>query len=223
MSSKVVQLKLRIGIRKMTNFKEIVERVLSNYPKPKLELDFKSPYELLVGLVLSARCRDSLTNRITKDFFKKYPTPKEISEASTEDINDMIASCSMHNTKAKNLKKIAEILCEKYSCEVPSSFEKLIALPGVADKTANMVLSFGFGIPAIGVDTHVLRVANRVGMSSSNKAKQVEEDIKKICPKDKWIAFYSGLILLGRYVCKAKFPMCGSCFLNDICPKRGLK
>jgi len=207
----------------MKNFEEIVERVLNNYPKPKLELDFKNPYELLVGLVLSARCRDSLTNRITKDLFEKYPSPKEMLKATVEDINKIIASCSMHNTKAKNLKKIAEILCERFDCKVPSSFEELTALPGVADKSANMVLSFGFGIPAIGVDTHVLRVANRIGISSSGKTKQVEEDIKKICDKDKWIAFYSGLILLGRYVCKAKNPMCDSCFLNDICLKNGLK
>ncbi len=207
----------------MKNFKEIIERVEKHYPNPKLEIEFKNPFELLVGLVLSARCRDSLTNKITKKLFERFPGSKEMSKANADDINKLISSCSMHNTKAKNLKRIAEILCEKYRCEVPGSFEHLIQLPGVADKTANMVLSFGFGIPAVGVDTHVLRVANRTGISLSDKTGQVENDIKKICPKEKWIVFYSGLILLGRYVCKAKKPVCEACFLNDICPKNGLK
>jgi endonuclease-3 len=207
----------------MKNFDEIVERVIEQYPKPMLELNFTNPFELLVSLVLSARCTDKLTNKITEELFDKYPTPKEMSQASFEQINEIISSCSMHNTKAKNLKAISEILCEKYSCNVPNKFDELVSLPGVADKTANIVLSFGFGIPAIGVDTHVLRAANRLGISSSKKPKQVEEDIKNICPKEKWIAFYAGLILLGRHICKAKKPSCESCFLNDICPKNGLR
>ncbi len=207
----------------MTNFEEIIRIIEKEYPKPKIEIEYNNPFELLVGLVLSARCRDSLTNKITKELFKRYPTAKEMAKAETEDINVLISSCSMHNTKAKNLKKISEILCEKYNCGVPDNFEELTKLPGVADKTANILLSFGFGIPAIGVDTHVLRVANRTGVSSSKKPKQIEEDIKKICPKEKWIIFYSGLILLGRYVCKAKSPNCKQCPLEKICPKNGLE
>ncbi len=206
----------------MKSSENIIERVLSNYPIPKIELDFKNPFELLISLVLSARCRDVLTNKITKELFKKYPTPKQMSQASIDDINKLVSSCSMHNTKAKNIKTISEILCKKYNCNVPNDFKTLILLPGVADKTANIVLSFGFGIPAVGVDTHVERVANRIGITASKKPKQIEKDIKNICPKEKWIAFYAGLILLGRYICKAKKPLCESCFLNDICPKYGL-
>ena len=206
----------------MKNFDAILNRIKEHYPQPKLELDFKNPFELLVSLVLSARCTDKLTNKITKELLAKYPNPKEMSKASQEDINEIISSCSMHNNKAKNLKRIAEILCDNYNCNVPDAIDELVKLPGVADKTANMVLSFGFGIPAVGVDTHVLRVANRTGISQSVKAKQVEEDIKKICPKDDWIMFYSGLILLGRYICKAKKPLCNECFLNDICSKIGI-
>ena len=206
----------------MKNFDAILNRIKEHYPEPKLELDFKNPFELIVSLVLSARCTDKLTNKITKELFAEYPNPEKMSKASQEDINEIISSCSMHNNKAKNLKKIADILCEKYDCRVPNSFEELVKLPGVADKTANIVLSFGFGIPAVGVDTHVLRVAKRTGISQSVKAKQVEEDIKKVCPKDDWIVFYSGLILLGRYICKAKKPLCNECFLSDICSKIGV-
>ncbi len=205
----------------MKNLNKIVERIKEHYPNPKIEIEFKNPFELLVGLVLSARCTDKTTNKITKELFEKYPTPKDMDKAEIEDVNELILSCSMHNTKAKNLKKISKILREKYNCRVPDDFEALVSLPGVADKTANMVLSFGFNIPAVGVDTHVLRVSNRIGISNSKKPKDVENDIKDSVKQDDWIVFYAGLILHGRYICKAKKPLCDECFLKDICPKIG--
>ncbi len=206
----------------MTNFNEILKRIKEHYPNPKIEIEFNNPFELLVGLILSARCKDSTANKISKKLFERFPSPKEMANANIDEINEIISSCSMHNTKAKNLKSISQILCDKYMCKVPDKFEDLKGLPGVADKTANMVLSFGFNIPAVGVDTHVLRTANRLGISSSKKPKCVEEDIRRICPKEDWILFYAGLILLGRYICKAKNPKCSECFLNDICPKIGV-
>ncbi len=206
----------------MKNFKELIKRIKEHYPSPILELDFKNPYELLVGLVLSARCQDKVANRITKELFKHYPSPAELSQASIEEVNELISSCSMHNNKAKNLKKIAQTITEQYNGKIPNRFEELVKLPGVADKTANMVLSFGFGIPAIGVDTHVIRTANRLGISASNKSKDIENDIKRIVPEEDWIVFYAGLILLGRYICRSKKPLCNECFLNDICPKIGV-
>ena len=202
--------------------KEIVKRIKERYPKPKIELDYSNPFELLVALILSARCTDARTNRITKELFKKYPTPKELKDADFDELNEIISSCSMHNTKAKNLIELAKKLCEKYNCEVPDSLEELTSLPGVGRKTANIVLSIGFGIPAVGVDTHVLRTANRLGISDSKKAEKVEQDIMKNVDKDDWIIFYTGLILLGRHICKAKKPDCKNCFLNDICPKIGV-
>ncbi len=204
----------------MENYGEIIRRIKEHYPEPRLDLEFNNPFELLVALMLSARCRDSLTNRITKELFRRFPDAKSMAQADEEEINRIISSCSMHNTKARNLKEMARILCEKHNCEVPDRFEDLVALPGVADKTANMVLSFGFGIPAVGVDTHVRRVANRLGISKSQKPREVENDIKKICPKEDWIVFYAGLIQLGRYICKAKKPDCDNCFLGDVCPGR---
>ncbi len=202
--------------------KEIVKRIKERYPKPKIELDYSNPFELLVALILSARCTDARTNRITKELFKKYPTPKELKDADFDELNEIISSCSMHNTKAKNLIELAKKLCEKYNCEVPDSLEELTSLPGVGRKTANIVLSIGFGIPAVGVDTHVLRTANRLGISNSKKAETVEKDIMEKVNQEDWIVFYTGLILLGRHICKAKKPDCKNCFLNDICPKIGV-
>ena len=207
----------------MKTFDEILKRVKEKYKTPKIELNFKNPFELLVSLILSARCRDSLTNKITEEFFKKYPNPQTVISSDIDSINTMISSCSMHNTKAKNLYKLSKILCENYNCTVPDDFKELIKLPGVAEKTANMLLSFGFHKPAIGVDTHILRVANRLGITDSDKPKRVQKDIENICPKQDWIIFSSGLILIGRYICKAKKPNCLKCFLNDICPKKGVK
>jgi endonuclease-3 len=207
----------------MKNLNEIVERIKQHYPNPKIEIDFDNPFELLVGVVLSARCTDKLTNKITKELFSKMPTVQDMANAEIDSINKLISSCSMHNTKAKNLKKIAQILCEKYNCSVPNNFKALIELPGVADKTANIVLSFGFGVPAVSVDTHVQRTANRIGISQSKKPKDIENDIKNGVKKDDWIMFYSGLILLGRHICKARKPMCNDCFLNDICEKNGVE
>ncbi|WP_025270489.1 endonuclease III [Hippea sp. KM1] len=202
---------------------QILERIKKHYPTPTLELNFSNPFELLVALVLSARCTDKLTNTITPRIFSKYPTPDKLKEANYDELNDIISSCSMHNTKAKNLIAIAEALCKNYNCEVPKSIEELTKLPGIGRKTANIILSFGFGIPAVGVDTHVLRMANRLGISNSKKAEVIEEEIKKSIPEEDWIVFYSGLILHGRHICKARKPKCDECFLNDICPKIGVK
>ncbi|AEA34238.1 endonuclease III [Hippea maritima] len=202
---------------------QILERIKKHYPQPKLELNFSTPFELLVALVLSARCTDKLTNKITPKLFEIFPTPEALKEADYDELNELISSCSMHNTKAKNLIAIAKALCEYHNCKVPESLEELTKLPGIGRKTANIILSFGFGIPAVGVDTHVLRMANRLGISDSKKADVVEEEIKQKIPKEDWIVFYSGLILHGRHICKAKKPNCDECFLNDICPKIGVK
>ncbi|WP_022670642.1 endonuclease III [Hippea alviniae] len=201
---------------------QIVERIKKQYPDPTIELNYSNPFELLVALILSARCTDARTNKITEELFKIYPTAKELKDANFDELNGIISSCSMHNTKAKNLIELAKEICEKYDCEVPKSLEELTSLPGVGRKTANIVLSMGFGIPAVGVDTHVLRVANRLGISNSKKAETVENDIMEKVNQEDWIVFYTGLILLGRHICKAKKPDCKSCFLNDICPKIGV-
>ncbi len=203
--------------------KELVERIKKLYPEPTVELNFSNPFELLVALILSARCTDKRTNIITKELFKRYPTPKDLAEAPVEEIDKIISSCSMHNTKSKNLKALSEILVRDFNGEVPKSLEELTKLPGVGRKTANILLSMAYGIPAIGVDTHVKRLAYRLGISKSENPEGIEEDIKKAVPKEDWIVFYTGLILHGRRVCKARKPNCDGCPLNDICPKIGVK
>ena len=203
--------------------KELVERIKRLYPEPTIELNFSNPFELLVALILSARCTDKRTNIVTKELFKRYPTPEDMANAPVDEIDKIISSCSMHNTKSKNLKALSEILVKDFNGEVPKSLEELTKLPGVGRKTANILLSMAYGIPAIGVDTHVKRLAFRLGISKSEKPEEIEEDIKKAVPEEDWIVFYTGLILHGRRVCKAKKPDCDKCPLNDICPKMGVK
>ncbi len=203
--------------------KGIVERIKKLYPKPTVELNFSNPFELLIALILSARCTDKRTNIITEELFKHYPTPNDMANASIEEIDKIISSCSMHNTKSKNLKALSETLVKDFNGEVPKSLDELTKLPGVGRKTANILLSIAYGIPAIGVDTHVKRLAHRLGISKSEKPEEIEEDIKKTVPKEDWIVFYTGLILHGRRVCKAKNPNCDKCQLEDICPKIGIK
>lgn len=203
--------------------KEIVERIKKLYPKPTVELDFSNPFELLVALILSARCTDKRTNMITKELFKKYHTPQDLAKATIEEIDEIISSCSMHNTKSKHIKELSEKLIKEFRGEVPKDTEKLVQLPGVGRKTANILVSIAYGIPAVGVDTHVVRVSNRLGLTKSKKSEKIEEDIKNAVPKDDWIVFYTGLILHGRRVCKAKNPKCKECPLDDICPKIGVK
>ena len=203
--------------------KGIVEKIKKLYPEPTIELNFSNPFELLVALILSARCTDKRTNMITKELFKSYSTPKDLAEAPIEEIDKIISSCSMHNTKSKNLKALSETLVKDFNGEVPKSLDKLTKLPGVGRKTANILLSIAYGIPAIGVDTHVKRLAHRIGISKSEKPEEIEEDIKKAVPKEDWIVFYTGLILHGRRVCKAKKPNCDGCPINDTCPKIGVE
>ncbi len=203
--------------------KELIERIRKLYPEPKIELDFKNPFELLVALILSARCTDTRTNTITKELFKKYPTPEALSKASIEEIDKLISSCSMHNTKSKYLKQISEIISQKYNGEVPKDVDELIKLPGVGRKTANILVSMAYNIPAVGVDTHVARVSKRLGITKAKKPEDIEKDIMDKVPKEEWIRFYTGLILHGRKICKARNPKCDECPLNDICPKIGVK
>ncbi len=203
--------------------KEMVERIKELYPKPTVELKFSNSFELLVALIISARCTDKRTNIITVELFKHYPTPNDMANAPTEEIDKIISSCSMHNTKSKNLKALSDILVKDFNSEVPKNLDELTKLPGVGRKTANILLSMAYGIPAIGVDTHVKRLAYRLGISKSEKPEEIEEDIKKVIPKEDWIVFYTGLILHGRRVCKAKKPNCDECQLKDICPKIGVK
>jgi endonuclease-3 len=201
---------------------EIIKRLEKVFPD-KLELNFSTPFELLVAVVLSAQERDAKINEITKDLFKKLNTPQQFANASLEEIEKEISSVSFYKNKAKYIKQISQILVEKYGGEVPKSIEEIEKLPGIGRKSANMILYNAFGInEGIAVDRHVLRVSQRLGLTQQQKPEKAEQELMKLVPKDQWGKFSNLLILLGRYICTAQKPKHSECPLYDLCPSKGL-
>ena len=201
---------------------EIIKRLEKVFPD-KLELNFSTPFELVVAVVLSAQERDAKVNEVTKELFKKLNTPQQFANASLEEIEKEISSVSFYKNKAKYIKKISQILVEKYGGEVPKSIEELEKLPGIGRKSANMILYNAFGInEGIAVDRHVLRVSQRLGLTKQQKPEKAEQELMKLVPKDQWGKFSNLLILLGRYICTAQKPEHSECPLYDLCPSKGL-
>jgi endonuclease-3 len=201
---------------------EIIKRLEKVFPD-KLELNFSTPFELVVAVVLSAQERDAKVNEITKELFKKFNTPQQFANASLEEIEKEISSVSFYKNKAKYIKQISQILVENYGGEVPKSIEELEKLPGIGRKSANMILYNAFGInEGIAVDRHVLRVSQRLGLTKQQKPEKAEQELMKLVPKDQWGKFSNLLILLGRYICTAQKPKHSECPLYDLCPSKGL-
>jgi endonuclease III len=201
---------------------EIIKRLEKVFPD-KLELNFSTPFELVVAVVLSAQERDAKVNEITKELFKKFNTPQQFANASLEEIEKEISSISFYRKKAEYIKQISQILVEKYGGEVPKSIEELEKLPGIGRKSANMILYNAFGInEGIAVDRHVLRVSQRLGLTKQQKPEKAEQELMKLVPKDQWGKFSNLLILLGRYICTAQKPKHSECPLYDLCPSREL-
>ncbi len=201
---------------------EIIKRLEKVFPD-KLELNFSTPFEVVVAVVLSAQERDAKVNEVTKELFKKFNTPQQFANASLEEIEKEISSISFYKKKAEYIKKISQILVEKYGGEVPKSIEELEKLPGIGRKSANMILYNAFGInEGIAVDRHVLRVSQRLGLTKQQKPEKAEQELMKLVPKDQWGKFSNLLILLGRYICTAQKPKHSECPLYDLCPSKGL-
>jgi endonuclease III len=201
---------------------EIIKRLEKVFPD-KLELNFSTPFELVVAVVLSAQERDAKVNEITKELFKKFNTPQQFANASLEEIEKEISSVSFYKNKAKYIKEISQILVEKHGGEVPKSIEELEKLPGIGRKSANMILYNAFGInEGIAVDRHVLRVSQRLGLTKQQKPEKAEQELMKLVPKDQWGKFSNLLILLGRYICTAQKPKHSECPLYDLCPSKEL-
>ncbi len=201
---------------------EIIKRLEKVFPD-KLELNFSTPFELVVAVVLSAQERDAKVNEVTKELFKKFNTPQQFANASLEEIEKEISSISFYRKKAEYIKKISQILVEKYGGEVPKSIEELEKLPGIGRKSANMILYNAFGInEGIAVDRHVLRVSQRLGLTKQQKPEKAEQELMRLVPKDQWGKFSNLLILLGRYICTAQKPKHAECPLYDLCPSREL-
>ncbi len=202
--------------------KERYHAVLSLFeehnPFPATELKYKTPYELIVAVILSAQCTDVRVNQITPAFFNKYPDPAILAQATTEAVYEMIKSCSYPNNKSKNLIGMASVLMNQFNGIVPESVDDLQKMPGVGRKTANVIASVIYNKPAMAVDTHVFRVSARIGLTSNAKNPlQAEQQLTKYIPMEKIAVAHHWLILHGRYVCKARKPLCTECMLSHLC------
>jgi endonuclease-3 len=202
---------------------EIMKRLKKEYPRPRTALNFTGPFELLVATVLSAQTTDILVNKVTETLFRKYRTVKDYARVPIETLQKDVNSVNFYKTKAKNIQAAARMVVEKFHSEVPKTMDELVTLPGVARKTANIILSGAFGInEGIAVDTHVRRLSQRLGLSKNDDPVKIEKDLMAITPKEEWGNISHLLISHGRKVCQAKKPMHSECVLYDICPSRNI-
>jgi len=185
---------------------------------PKMELDHRSPWELLVATILSAQCTDQRVNQVTPSLFQRYPTATEMAAANLPELEELIRSTGFFKSKAKHLIACGKAVTERFSTQVPRTMEELLTLPGVGRKTANVILGNAFGQPGVVVDTHVKRVAKRLGLTKSDNPDLVEQDLQQLMPKSQWTAFSQRLLLHGRYVCLARKPQCRTCQVYRHCP-----
>jgi endonuclease-3 len=198
---------------------KIIELLEKEHPDAKVALHYKNPLELLVATILSAQATDEQINVITPKLFQKYKTAEDYANAELTELEQDIKSSGFYHNKAKNLKNSAKLLVEKYNSQVPKTMEELVELPGVARKTANIVLFNAYGVTAgVAVDTHVRRLAQRLGLTENSNPDKIEKDLMNIVPKNKWMRITDLLIFHGRRVCDARKPRCDVCVLNKICP-----
>jgi endonuclease-3 len=198
---------------------KIMELLEKEHPDAEIALHYKNPLELLIATILSAQATDEQINAITPKLFQKYTTAKDYANAERTELEQDIKSSGFYHNKAKNIQNAAKMLVEKYGSQVPKTMEELVELPGVARKTANIVLFNAYGVIAgVAVDTHVRRLAQRLGLSENRNPNKIEKDLMNLVPKDKWMRITDLLIFHGRRVCTAKKPRCDACVLNKICP-----
>ncbi|MEE3677102.1 endonuclease III [Bacillus safensis] len=197
---------------------ECLDIIGDMFPEAECELVHANPFELVIAVALSAQCTDVLVNKVTKTLFQKYKTPEDYLSVPLEELQQDIRSIGLYRNKAKNIQKLSKMLIEEYSGEVPKDRDELVKLPGVGRKTANVVVSVAFGVPAIAVDTHVERVSKRLGICRwKDSVLEVEQTLMKKVPKEDWSVTHHRLIFFGRYHCKAQRPQCESCPLLDMC------
>ncbi|MCU9613679.1 endonuclease III [Caldibacillus lycopersici] len=195
-----------------------LDEMAKMFPDAHCELHHSNPFELVIAVALSAQCTDVLVNKVTKDLFQKYKTPEDYLSVSLEELQQDIRSIGLYRNKAKNIQKLCRILLDKYNGVVPQDRDLLMELPGVGRKTANVVVSVAFGIPAIAVDTHVERVSKRLAFCRwKDSVLEVEKTLMKKVPKDEWSVTHHRMIFFGRYHCKAQSPKCLDCPLLSIC------
>lgn len=199
--------------------RKIISLLEKQFPNAKIALNHSNPLELLVATILSAQCTDERVNIVTKTLFQKYTSAEDYADADLKELESDIRSTGFYHNKAKNIKQCCKLLIEKHHSQVPRTMEELLELPGVARKTANIVLQNAFDVvEGIAVDTHVRRVSKRLGLTENEDPNKIEQDLMKTVPKDKWARITDLFIFLGRYVCDAKKPKCEVCVLNRLCP-----
>ena len=198
---------------------EILRLLHVEYPDAQCELNYATPLELLVATVLSAQCTDERVNQVTPDLFKAYPTAQDYAEADIEELQEAVRSTGFYRNKAKNVQNACRRIVEEYGGEVPGTMDDLVTLPGVARKTANVVLGNAFHVAdGIAVDTHVKRLANRSALTQESAPEKIEKDLMQLAPRDEWIDVSHLLIFHGRRVCFARKPNCPECAIRHLCP-----
>jgi len=210
--------------RPLKRARKIADRLAESYPGTASDLCalvHHNPFELLVATILSARCTDERVNIVTPSLFARYPTPQDLAAADRDELEARIRPAGFFRSKASHLLGASEAIVMRHGGEVPRSMEALTALPGVGRKTANVVLSVGFGLPGLPVDTHVTRLSQRLGLTDSADPVKIEQDLCDLLPREEWGTLSLRLILHGRSVCSARRPRCDSCELADLCPSRG--
>jgi endonuclease-3 len=201
----------------------LLDRLRQAHPDARYELNWSTPFELLVATILAAQCTDERVNRVTATLFQKYPGPRAFAEANTPELEEDLKPTGFFKQKAKSVQGMSRELLAKFGGEVPRTVEELVTLPGVARKTANVVLNTAFNLASgVIVDTHVARVSQRLGLSKGEKPEDIEQDLMRLVPQDQWTFFGPATVLHGRYTCTARKPKCEACPLSDLCPRIGV-
>ena len=196
----------------------LLKRLDEAYPQAACALKYQTPLQLLIATVLSAQCTDERVNKVTPALFERYATAKDFAEADLEALQEAIRPTGFYKNKAKAIKAFCRKIVDEHGGELPNSLEALVKLPGVGRKTANLVLGEIYHLPGIVVDTHVRRLAKRLGLTRHDDPNKIEQDLMRLIPKERWSRFSHQLIHHGRQVCKARKPACDTCILNDLCP-----
>lgn len=202
---------------KLKDIKDTMQKLYELHPNAHCELNHKTPFELLIATVLSAQTTDKKVNQVTEKLFEEYNTPEAILKLSQEELEVKIKEIGLYKSKAKNILGLCRSLIDNFHGEVPGTIEELMTLPGVGKKTANVVVSNAFNVPAFAVDTHVFRVSNRIGLANGKDVVEVENQLMKRIPKEEWIQAHHTLIFHGRRVCDARKPKCSECPINTVC------
>ena len=202
---------------------QMLDALRDRYPEAGCALVHQNTYQILISVVLSAQTTDKSVNKVTGELFAKYPSPADLAEADQQDVIDIIKTIGMYKTKSRNIIALAGELVEKHGGQVPEDYDELVKLPGVGRKTANVVLAVGFGHQRIAVDTHVFRLANRIGLVKEKDVLKTELGLMKVLPEDRWTEAHHSLIFHGRNCCTARNPKCGECPINGLCEKVGVE